>query len=156
MTATIALGTLTERFWSKISECPRTGCWNWTAAHNSTGYGQWAVDGTSKSVHRLTYQALVGPIPAEFHVDHLCRNKSCCNPQHLEAVPQEVNAARAAAVITHCKQGHPLSGANLRRRGNKRGCRTCDRASAAAHRERTRKERALSDNPVRRYRKRAS
>ncbi|MGC0144426.1 HNH endonuclease signature motif containing protein [Pseudactinotalea sp. Z1732] len=155
MTA-VTLDTLTERFWSKVTECPKAGCWVWTAAHNSRGYGQWAVDGVSKSVHRLTYQAFVGPIPSGLQIDHLCMNKSCCNPQHLEAVTGVVNVARFAATVTHCKYGHPLEGENVRWRGNRRQCKTCAREDSAARREQWRARRAAEGNPVRRYRKRAS
>lgn len=97
---------LTDRFWSKVVETD-TGCWAWTGARNSKGYGQWAVGKVSKSVHRLTYRAFVGEIPAELGIDHLCHNEDracpggrwcghrvCCNPAHLEAVTTAVNNRR--------------------------------------------------------------
>jgi len=132
---------LTDRFWSKVEVGV---CWTWTAAINSTGYGQWGVNGRSKSVHRLAWEALVGPIPVGLTIDHLCRNKRCVNPDHMETVTVAVNNARKpAANKTHCIRGHQLSGDNLRINGlGRRSCRTCARAAAAAQRERRRAEAA--------------
>lgn len=81
-------------------------------------------------VHRLVYEALVGPIPTGLQIDHLCRIRHCCNPRHLEPVTNLENSLRSErATRTHCKRGHPLSGDNLILKGpNERGrrrCRTC-------------------------------
>lgn len=137
---TTALADLTDRFWSKVTQ---TGddCWTWTGALNTNGYGQWGIGGVSKSVHRLAYEAFVGPIPDGLVLDHLCRNRACCNPAHLEPVTQAVNAARGIeATKTHCLRGHALTGDNLviKKRGRLtpvRNCRTCNNAlRSAAHR----------------------
>lgn len=95
---------LTDRFWSKVA-IHEDGCWLWTGARNSRGYGQWAVNGLSRSVHRVAYEALVGPIPDGLTIDHLCRNKLCVNPDHLEPVTIAENVARAHEIRTNCRHG---------------------------------------------------
>jgi hypothetical protein len=131
---TYSLADLPQRMRTKIdvgyhadTEEP---CWYWTRAVNSKGYGQWGVNGVSRSVHRVAYELLVGTIPAGLTIDHLCLVKRCCNPVHLEIVTRRENVQRAAALITHCLRGHPLTGDNVilkaRRDGSKiRNCRTC-------------------------------
>jgi hypothetical protein len=81
-----------------------TGCWNWTGARTPKGYGQIRlVGGTTAYTHREAYMAYVGQIPEGLHLDHLCRNRSCFNPEHLEPVTPRENARRG------------LTGAHLRR-----------------------------------------
>ncbi len=107
------------------------GCWVWQNSRNNKGYGQVCVGGKVRSTHRVAYELLVGPIPAGLHLDHLCRNRPCCNPDHLEPVTNKVNCERSArATKMHCAHGHALTGANLvikpRRNGlTIRNCRTC-------------------------------
>lgn len=106
-------------------------CWTWIAAVNSRGYGSFGHEGRIWSTHRLTYTLLVGEIPTGLQIDHLCSNKRCCNPSHLEPVTAKVNRSRTAqAQKTMCKRGHPLSGSNLivKSRPNGlsiRNCREC-------------------------------
>lgn len=75
------------------------GCIPWVGAQTSRGYGCFCVGGKSKNqlAHRWIYQALVGPIPDGLTIDHLCRNKLCVNPEHLEPVPLRENVRRAHA-----------------------------------------------------------
>jgi hypothetical protein len=80
---------LNEYFWSKVQK-RADGCWVWMAGVNTGGYGGYQ----QKMVHRLTYEALVGPIPQGLELDHLCRVKPCCNPDHLEPVTRRENALR--------------------------------------------------------------
>lgn len=132
---------LLVRFWAKIEVDASTDCWLWTAAKNSRGYGQFAVDGRSKSAHRLAYEVLVELIPDGLELDHLCRRRHCCNPGHVEPVTTRVNQVRSPLTCAgrmHCKRGHVLAGGNLYRhpRGN-RVCRTC-RADYQAKRRRDR------------------
>lgn len=91
------------RFWEKVRKGNPDDCWEWQAARNGSGYGQFAIEtkrpktGWRKNslAHRAAYELEVGPIPDGFHIDHLCRNRLCVNPAHLEAVPQRVNSRRA-------------------------------------------------------------
>lgn len=123
---------LPARMQAKIT-VTETGCWEWTAAANSRGYGQWGVDGVSRSTHRVAYELLVGPIPHELQIDHLCRNKRCCNPAHLEPVSAKTNNSRRPGVNkSHCVHGHALTPENTitKRAGNSiiRNCRECSNA----------------------------
>jgi hypothetical protein len=130
--------------WWRISEEPISGCWLWTGAMNSTGYGVASVNGKRTGAHRAVYTLLRGEIGAGLTIDHLCRVPSCVNPWHMEAVPQGVNTLRGNACSgvnsrkTHCKRGHPFDSENTyRTRSGGRCCRRCHRA----HKERLRRER---------------
>lgn len=136
---------LTDRFWAKVVQ--DGDGWIWTGARNSKGYGQWAVTGRSRSVHRLAYEAFVGPIPARLVLDHLCRRRTCLNPDHLEPVTDAENSRRSGLVLssinaakTHCLRGHPLSGDNLvmKKRGTRRPVRNCRECASEAARSRRR------------------
>lgn len=141
---------LPARFWDKVSPCPMTGCWLWTAAHYSNGYGTIRIDGTPGrmvSTHRLAYEALVAPIPTGMEIDHRCRVRCCCNPEHLEVVTHAENVRRMGAAITHCKHGHVFTPENTQRHHGRRKCRECarlrlanDRAANAEMRNRQRRE----------------
>lgn len=113
---------------------PTEGCWLWPGANNGQGYGQINVelpDGrrAPRYVHRLMYEAHVGPIPAGFTLDHLCRTPQCARPTHLEAVPEIVNIRRGmgpAAILwrrDECARGHARSATNTTIRPN--GLRRC-------------------------------
>jgi hypothetical protein len=132
----MSVALLPEQLRRQIVVCA-DGCWLWTGRLNR-GYGEVKYGGRTQRVHRLVYELLVGPIVEQ--LDHLCRVRSCCNPAHLEDVPQRVNVLRGvspsaeAARQTHCKYGHPFSGANLIVRPN--GWRVCKACRARIKRER--------------------
>lgn len=71
-----------------------TGCWNWLKVKDSQGYGQISVSGKTKLAHRYSYERVHGIIPDGLYIDHLCRNKSCVNPVHLEPVTPAQNIQR--------------------------------------------------------------
>lgn len=115
-----------------------TGCWQWTGSVNRGGYGQFAfgrrTNGHMRNAlaHRASYAIHVGAIPDGLEIDHLCRNRLCVNPTHLEPVDRKTNASRsihANSVKTHCVKGHEFTPENTYRRPN--GRRYC----AACHRE---------------------
>jgi hypothetical protein len=104
-------------------------CWPWLLSTGGHGYGQ-GFDGTTvRLAHRLAWLAWVGPIYDGMTIDHLCRNRVCCNPAHLRLLSNEENGRlNGNAVKTHCKRGHPFDAENTRinRRGH-RICRACHR-----------------------------
>lgn len=121
-------GPAADRFRAKYVPVS-SGCWLWTGAVTSSGYASFGVSGgRSVLAHRFSYEHHVGPIPAGLTIDHRCRVKTCVNPRHLEPVTGRVNTARHYEAITHCKEGHPLSGENLRvRKDGRRICVDCQR-----------------------------
>ena len=82
------------RFFDKVEYDEDTGCMNWTGGKNWGGYGQFGVRGKTHKAHRLAHRRFIGRIPDGYQIDHLCRNKSCVNPTHLEAVTQAENMRR--------------------------------------------------------------
>lgn len=129
----------------------KNGCWLWLLSVTSGGYGQIMVDQKTLRVHRFVYENVVGPIESET-LDHLCKVRSCANPDHLDPVSLKENLLRGDggparnARKTRCKNGHALSGENLviqTYRGHKRRqCRKCMKVRSDAKNARL--------NPIRR------
>ena len=115
------------------------GCIVWSGSKIWNGYGQSVLYGVNALVHRSVYEHFRGKIPDGLVLDHLCRNRACANPYHLEAVTASVNSRRGEnhnKGKTHCKRGHPLSGGNLYiTPDGRRLCRECRRAACAKWRE---------------------
>lgn len=94
-------------------------CWEWKGSLTSKGYGSCYYKGRNRGAHRVVYEFLVGKVPEGLQLDHLCRNRKCVNPKHLEPVTGKVNVLRSNAVSaintakTHCPRGHALEGENL-------------------------------------------
>jgi len=128
-----------KRLLSKV-DFTDEGCWEWQAGKDGGGYGSVMIRRKRYGVHRLAYLEWVGPIPEGMEIDHLCRNRKCFNPYHLEAVTGRINKLRGIgfvakhALATHCPKGHPYDETNtyVRKGTGYRDCKTClsDRSKA--------------------------
>lgn len=132
-----------DRFNAKYS-IQASGCWKWEDALNGAGYGSFSVNCRKELAHRWSYEKFIGPIPEGYVIDHLCRNKWCVNPHHLEPVTYSTNNLRGdpdhkkgahLREKTHCPQGHPYAGDNVHvNTAGGRVCRTCCRERARTRR----------------------
>jgi HNH endonuclease len=131
---------LEERFWGKVN---KTGaCWLWTGVFDNGGYGIIKVNKRKVGAHRVSWELNRGPIPYGLDIDHLCRVRSCVNPDHLEPVTRKENIERGVARITslsrfaamtHCRRGHEFTPENTRHSISAKGytlrtCKTCQQA----------------------------
>jgi hypothetical protein len=131
---------IADRFWRLVDKTDT--CWNFTGS-TARGYGQFSVQVApgkwkSRRAHRVAYELLVGPIPEGLQLDHLCRNRRCVNPDHLEPVTNRVNTLRGVTIVaahagkTHCDNGHEFTPENtyvyMATGYPHRQCRVCHRA----------------------------
>jgi hypothetical protein len=108
-----------------------SGCWIWLGSCDRNGYGVFTYYGKHMA-HRFIYEWYVGPIPDGLDLDHLCKNKSCVNPEHVEPVTRQVNIQRKYERRGTCPAGHKYSEQNTHIGSNGyRKCRVCDRERKA-------------------------
>lgn len=133
MSETVA-SEIEERFWAKVNKNAERGCWEWTASTSAGGYGSYHVNGKHRQAHRFAYELTHGEVPEGLVLDHICRNRACVNPDHLEPVTFRENVLRGVspsalqARRTHCTRGHLLEGENIFEsyaKAGRRKCRAC-------------------------------
>jgi hypothetical protein len=126
-----------DRFLEKVAEPydAHNDCWEWTAALFDSGYGQFTAAGRNRRAHRFAYEAFVGPIPEGLTLDHICGNRRCVNPDHLEPVTIKENTSRSPLTMasinrtkTHCLRGHEFTPENTLIVPGGRSCKICQRA----------------------------
>lgn len=132
-------GRLPPRFWVKV-RILENGCWEWRAGRGKDSYGQFHWQGQHRPAHRVAYELLVGPFPSGLESDHLCRNRACVKPAHIEPVTHRENILRGNAISarnavkTHCLNGHAFNGENTYvYPDGKRACRVCYKAHMHAY-----------------------
>jgi hypothetical protein len=103
--------TVPQRWWLKVAKMPG-GCWLWTGAKSTNGYGRIRIGGVQVGAHRVGYEILVGPIAEGMQLDHRCRVRLCVNPGHLEVVTNRENVLRGSSPtattywLPTCRRGH--------------------------------------------------
>lgn len=130
-----------ETFWHNVDVREFNKCWEWKRAISDRGYGVVYFNKKNTYAHRVAYEDKISPILKDQVIDHLCRNRACCNPSHLEAVSQRTNilrgqgAAAIHAIKTKCRNGHIFNDENtyIRPDGSGRDCRICRKIANQNH-----------------------
>lgn len=145
------MNTENKKFIDRISKV-ESGCWEWTGHIRDSGYGEFFIKGKRIRAHRYSYELFRNKIPFGKVIDHLCRNRKCVNPDHLEVVTMYQNSTRGEGVgakalrMTHCKKGHEFNDVNTWKRKIAdtgrfwRVCRICHREYVKSSRRNKRKK----------------
>jgi hypothetical protein len=132
-----------DNFWKKVEVHQPSGCWQWTGCLHRLGYGNLAINhppvrSYSLMAHRVAYTLLIGPIPEDMTVDHLCRNRGCVNPDHMQIVTLKENIHRSfhpnqiSRRSGACRKGHREFRVDRRQQV----CKVCERESQARYKAR--------------------
>lgn len=138
--------TAAQRFWLRVWVRGPDECWPFLGALASTGYGYVRWEGKQKGAHVVSFLLSVREIPPGHVLDHLCRNRWCVNPRHLEVVTHRVNVLRGLGLAAmnarkdRCKNGHPFTGENTYVTARGRHCRRCRRATVLRYEQRRKEE----------------
>jgi len=131
--------SIEERFWPHVEKTK--SCWNWKAGLDSHGYGFIKLNKVNAKAYRVAYELVKGPIPEGKQIDHLCRNRKCVNPDHLEPVTRRENILRGEGVSainarkTHCSRGHEYTEENTYLYKGQRRFRVCKECDKIRHRK---------------------
>lgn len=123
-----------DRFMEKVSPEPNTGCWLWVAHVSRDGYGRFGIGRTAHEAHRVSYKLFNGEIHSDLCVDHMCRVRSCVNPDHLRLLTRAENTRNqvsANSLKEICKNGHELP-----LQQGRRVCKPCQAKASQRYRER--------------------
>lgn len=140
-----------EKIWARVDKSGPEGCWIWTGALDKHGYGEFSENRRRRRAHRVVYELVRGEIPPGLVMDHLCRVKSCVNPEHLDPVTHTENVRRGLIsynLRTKCRNGlHDITnpGNIYVNTDGKRSCRICINHNARM-KYRKRKGLDLEDN----------
>lgn len=135
--------TLDERLELRVIKTDK--CWIWMGSLNGQGYADIKISGKSHKVHRLMYERHREKIPEGLVIDHLCRNRGCLNPEHMEPVTSEENTRRGLTKDS-CGRGHKMSGGNIKMSKGKRECRECNKINSKNWRRKQKKDYLHSPN----------
>lgn len=132
MTALYVRGTPRQRFMARVEHPHWQLCWRWLGSRSADGYGRFSLTARKRVyAHRWLYELVRGPLPPGLQLDHLCHNRSCVNPAHLEPVTARENTLRGRGVAalharkTRCARGHAFTPTNTIRYGPGRRWRDC-------------------------------
>lgn len=131
-----AVKQLFRRFFDKIERVG--GCWIWLGSTNKDGYGLFHLLGKMQSAHRVSYELHIGDIPEGMEIDHICRERSCVNPAHLEPVSRQENLDRMILAKTHCINGHDYKESSFIHLKGFRECSICAKKKKLAWQRRNR------------------